>query len=158
MAARAVGATEDQSGSGLSNEPTIATCPTNLVERTLAVPVRPRIDDRAALGEAATIDARRNESGAVVSAATSTQTSGLREPLHDRRYQHAYEGDAASGSELGRGGIGRVVLVFDRTLGRDVAMKELLPDLVDVEATANHHDVSHAQRFLREARITGQLE
>ena len=50
--------------------------------------------------------------------------------------------------ELGRGGVGRVVLVHDRHLERDVARKELLPN-------ANYSTVT---RFLREARVTAGLE
>lgn len=53
------------------------------------------------------------------------------------------------GSELGRGGVGRVVKVFDRYLGRTVAMKlplywPTVPEEVD--------------KFIEEAQATGQLE
>jgi serine/threonine protein kinase len=52
-----------------------------------------------------------------------------------------------TGGELGRGGLGRVRLAIDRSLDRDVAIKELLrPD-----------DESARVRFVAEARITGQL-
>jgi WD40 repeat protein len=47
-------------------------------------------------------------------------------------------------NELARGGMGRIVRAHDRRLGRDVAIKELLP---------GHDDV----RFEREARITARL-
>ncbi len=53
--------------------------------------------------------------------------------------------------EHARGGMGRVLVVLDREVGREVAMKELLPHL----ATGFAWD---RERFLREARITGQLE
>ncbi len=51
--------------------------------------------------------------------------------------------------EIGRGGMGRVLLARDHDLNRDVAMKVLL-----------HKEVSDAQlrRFIEEAQVTGQLE
>ncbi|MBI4607364.1 MAG: protein kinase, partial [Planctomycetes bacterium] len=51
--------------------------------------------------------------------------------------------------ELGHGGMGRVLLVYDRDLGRRVAMKVLRDPAADADQTA---------RFLREARATAQLE
>lgn len=61
--------------------------------------------------------------------------------------------------EYARGGMGRILLVHDCHLGRDVALKELLPGLDD-ESTpaAERHAHELSARFLREARITGQLE
>ncbi len=66
-------------------------------------------------------------------------------------------------SEYRRGGMGRILLVHDQYLARDIAMKELLPPsesgsfsidgLSPVRATSGI-----AVRFLREARLTGQLE
>jgi WD40 repeat protein/tRNA A-37 threonylcarbamoyl transferase component Bud32 len=49
-------------------------------------------------------------------------------------------------NELGRGGLGRVLVAFDAHLGRQIALKELL-----ASGTARG-------RFLREARVTAQLE
>jgi PAS domain S-box-containing protein len=48
------------------------------------------------------------------------------------------------------GGIGRIWLARDADLGRDVALKELRPERAD--------DSSLWARFLKEAKITGQLE
>ena len=69
-------------------------------------------------------------------------------------------GDAAGGdaaaAELGRGGIGRVLLAYDEHVGREVAIKELLP-MAEV-ADARGGTSPAMARFLREARVTGQLE
>jgi tetratricopeptide (TPR) repeat protein len=59
--------------------------------------------------------------------------------------------------QLGKGGIGSVYLVFDRFVGRDVALKELQGPEAG-EAADTHGTSAQEQRFLREARVTGQLE
>lgn len=87
-----------------------------------------------------------------------SNNSPLCDPLPSPHFGQTYDNDTNNARELGRGGIGRVVLVFDRTLGRDVAMKELLPELLEQEACPTAQDASLTSRFLREARITGQLE
>lgn len=51
--------------------------------------------------------------------------------------------------EIAKGGMGRILRVRDRALGRDIALKILLTDDVD--------DVVR-RRFIQEAKITGQLE
>ena len=53
---------------------------------------------------------------------------------------------------IGEGGIGRVLLAYDRHLGRDVAIKELLP-------CEDEEDLPRRlSRFVREIKVTGQLE
>jgi serine/threonine-protein kinase len=54
-----------------------------------------------------------------------------------------------TGARIGSGGMGEVVLQHDRNIGRAVAKKMLHPEM--------HGDVS-LQRFIREARVQGQLE
>jgi serine/threonine-protein kinase len=52
-------------------------------------------------------------------------------------------------AELGRGGMGRVALVRDHQIGRNIAMKQLLR----IDSSADE-----VARFVREAQATGQLE
>ncbi len=65
-------------------------------------------------------------------------------------------------SEYARGGMGRVLLVHDGQIGRNVALKELLlaHDSSDSDGAFSpvHKTASLTARFLHEARITGQLE
>lgn len=76
-----------------------------------------------------------------------------------------YEKSAASDSswkydikeELGRGGIGRVMVAFDRSVGREIALKELISSDGGKIPSLNKIK-SDEVRFLREACVTGQLE
>ncbi len=78
---------------------------------------------------------------------------------HPNRYAFA-KGKDLGGSIIGRGGIGRVLLVEDLHLGRQVALKELLEEVEPTEDSGSGSEPRSraSERFLREARITGQLE
>ncbi|MCC6143941.1 MAG: serine/threonine protein kinase [Candidatus Hydrogenedentes bacterium] len=65
--------------------------------------------------------------------------SARKAPRYEVRHEH------------GRGGMGRILAVWDRRMRRDVALKELLPS-----GARNQGRV--IARFLREARITGRLQ
>jgi tetratricopeptide (TPR) repeat protein len=84
-------------------------------------------------------DATRSVSGSVLdsSARSTILTSGLPE----------IPGYQVQG-EIARGGMGMVLAAHDLTLGRDVAIKVLLPE----RATANA-----SQRFITESKITARL-
>lgn len=85
--------------------------------------------------------------------------------LDDRRPSTLREqpGRYTSRSEYSRGGMGRILLVHDQYLARDVALKELLPDRLirtgeSDKQTPLGQTAAFVTRFLREARVTGQLE
>ncbi len=77
--------------------------------------------------------------------------------------RYTYPGGDPETSEIGRGGMGRVLVSVDTHLGREIATKELLPgmaDLTDAPGSSPFTPASapYVGRFLREARVTGQLE
>jgi len=74
------------------------------------------------------------------------------EQLGQTKQEGFYSSHYSVHGTVGQGGIGRVFLAHDRALGREVAIKELLPcrDLRDLPRRLN--------RFVREIKITGQLE
>ncbi len=63
-------------------------------------------------------------------------------------------------SEKGRGGIGRVMIAFDKHVGRKIAIKELIAEDISEKKNGGCKGISSLKgiRFLREARVTGQLE
>lgn len=72
--------------------------------------------------------------------------------------RYAFETLGGKPKELGRGAAGRVILARDQFLSRDVAMKELHREVTQ-DMQRDTLEAEHLEsRFLREARITGQLE
>ena len=68
--------------------------------------------------------------------------------------------------EHARGGMGRIMLARDKASGRDIALKELLPGMMagsnsipgSIPQQYTNDSGGIVERFLREAKITGQLE
>ncbi len=70
---------------------------------------------------------------------------------HEGRYQVL--------DEIGRGGIGRVLRAQDEHIGREVAIKELLPQFQSGQVRDSSGSRTQSElRFLNEARVTGNLE
>lgn len=81
-----------------------------------------------------------------VRAATGELTAPEPGPAGNADWRYEY------GEELGRGGNGRVIEVFDRTLGRHLAMKILEPEFDPIRARRRRI------RFRAEAQLAGRLQ
>jgi eukaryotic-like serine/threonine-protein kinase len=85
-------------------------------------------------------------------------------PTYEFEVTTEHEGRYEVRKELGKGGIGRVLLGFDSHVGRNVAIKELLgadsmlKDPPGKKRRTRKIGESVNSRFLHEARVTGQLE
>ncbi|MBO7127654.1 protein kinase [bacterium] len=85
--------------------------------------------------------------------------SGTPEPKKLKAVTDEIPGRYEIVEELARGGSGRILVVFDRHVGRKIAMKELLSDISKAPSKADDPQVTAIKnRFLREARVTGRLE
>ncbi len=93
---------------------------------------------------------------------TSTSFDSLETPENigvEARGRYTFDtGRKGRLEELGRGGAGRVIVARDHFLGRDVAMKELHREITQNVKFDTLHVHNLESRFLREARVTGQLE
>jgi WD40 repeat protein len=58
-------------------------------------------------------------------------------------------------AEHARGGQARILLAFDENIGRQVALKEMLPEIGESSGGSNRQ--GSAERFLREAELTAKL-
>jgi eukaryotic-like serine/threonine-protein kinase len=93
-----------------------------------------------------------------VDSAGNPRSSPERTPLNEET-----PGRYLAVREFARGGMGRILIVRDQHLGRDIALKELLRsaplDAPTVEAgPATEHARARLVRFLQEASITARLE
>lgn len=114
------------------------TVPAASLDETVTVPPE-------ALGHSSHVSGLSGESRNIV----TPECPGRYTPISDET------GDA----EIGRGGIGRILAVYDEHLQREVAAKEVRPDglVPSGGASTETYASSRIVRFLREARITGQL-
>ncbi|CAN0591236.1 unnamed protein product, partial [Laminaria digitata] len=76
----------------------------------------------------------------------------------DLQVTEEHEGRYSGEREVGRGGLGRGAATYDRHLARQVAKKELLTAEQEAAQAGSGSQSQAVARFLREARVTAQLE
>jgi len=105
------------------------------------------------------LPAGRSETGSRSQQRLSGQAGTSASTLRDLAELHGQQRYAPQ-REVGRGGMGRVLLAVDEQFDREVAIKELLPGKAGRRSNfRSQGELSDAAaRFLREARVTGSLE
>src|SRR5262249_22386879 len=83
-------------------------------------------------------------------AQTTSAATGIVQPDSEREHEDRFETRYETRAKLGEGGMGEVHLCADHRIGREIAMKVIRA------ARGAQADTRH--RFLREARVQGQLE
>jgi serine/threonine protein kinase len=91
--------------------------------------------------------------------ALAAQQAQVREVLEHLRFSNSSQHRYAIESEIGKGGMGAVFRVVDRTMDRPLAMKVILGQ-VDAARSGKTPPIAPMQlrRFLNEAKITGRLD
>jgi serine/threonine protein kinase/formylglycine-generating enzyme required for sulfatase activity len=84
--------------------------------------------------------------------------AAIQRMLAELRSQPGFEHRYSIEGELGKGGMGVVYRVVDRKLERPLAMKLILGQANSSDGSTSSLAPRHLQRFLNEAKITGQLD
>jgi hypothetical protein len=148
---------------GLVGWPNVAPHDVALVEATIARLRTVHASDEKALASvlAAAPDAELTERTESNSGVSQTRRSGDTfapvPELSDEALPLETPGRYEVLREIGTGGLGRVLSVRDLATAREVALKELHGEARGHESDT-HQSMTNAARFLREARITAQLE
>ena len=88
----------------------------------------------------------------------STQVTPVQTETGGENLTHEHPGRYEVRREFGRGGMSVVYLAYDSHVGREVAFKQLLQSVIDQAEQQGTLGRTFLARFMREARITGQLE
>ena len=78
----------------------------------------------------------------------------------DSRYSFGKRGEPVpkNSAVIGQGGLGCVYIAFDESIGREIAIKELLDEKIPVDDSGFKKTPALRSRFLQEAMVTAQLE